>query len=212
MRRETKRKSMVAIINYGLGNLTSIKNMFRRLGIEATITGDPETIRSASKLLLPGVGHFKRGMENLHNSGLKNLLDELVLVDKKPILGICLGAQLMTRHSEEGDVEGLGWVDANTVRFDQSKDAAMKVPHMGWSDITTAGANPLWSNLPADPRFYFVHTYHFLFDEKSEVSATCTYSYDFVCAFQKENIYGTQFHPEKSHKFGMKVLENFNKL
>ncbi|HUC79672.1 MAG TPA: imidazole glycerol phosphate synthase subunit HisH [Flavisolibacter sp.] len=203
---------MLAIINYGLGNLTSIKNMCRRLGIDATITSDPETIRSASKLLLPGVGHFKKGMENLHSSGLKPLLDELVLVQKKPILGICLGAQLMTKHSEEGDVEGLGWVDAKTVRFDQSKDNLMKVPHMGWSEITTTNANPLWSNLPSDPRFYFVHTYHFQFDEPGEISATCNYSYDFVCAFQKGNIYGTQFHPEKSHKFGMKVLENFNQL
>lgn len=203
---------MVAIINYGLGNLTSIKNMCRRLGIEATITAEPEAIRKASKLILPGVGHFKRGMENLHNSGLKGLLDELVLVEKKPILGICLGAQLMTKHSEEGDVEGLGWVDANTVRFDQSKDATMKVPHMGWTDVITMGSNQLWSNLPAEPRFYFVHTYHFVFTDKSEISATCNHSYDFVCAFQKGNIYGTQFHPEKSHKFGMKVLENFNTL
>lgn len=203
---------MLAIINYGLGNLTSIQNMCKRLGIEAVVTADPEAIRKASKLILPGVGHFKKGMENLHGSGLKTVLDDLVLGEKKPILGICLGAQLMTRHSEEGDVDGLGWVDAATVRFDQSKDAKMKVPHMGWSEIATSGANPLWSNLPADPRFYFVHTYHFVFSEKSEVSATCHYSYDFVCAFQKGNIYGTQFHPEKSHKFGMKVLENFNQL
>jgi len=203
---------MLAIINYGLGNLTSIQNMCKRLGIEANVTADPATIRKASKLILPGVGHFKKGMENLHNSGLKNLLDELVLADKKPILGICLGAQLMTKHSEEGDVEGLGWVDASTVRFDQSKDKAMKVPHMGWSEITTTGSNPLWVNLPAEPRFYFVHTYHFLFSEKNEISAVCNHSYDFVCAFQKENIYGTQFHPEKSHKFGMRVLENFNRL
>lgn len=203
---------MLAIINYGLGNLTSIQNMCKRLGIEAAITADPDAIRKASKLLLPGVGHFKKGMENLHNSGLKTVLDDLVLKQNKPILGICLGAQLMTKHSEEGDVDGLGWVDANTVRFDQSKDGTMKVPHMGWSEINTTGANPLWSNLPAEPRFYFVHTYHFLFTDKSEISATCRHSYDFVCAFQKNNIYGTQFHPEKSHKFGMKVLENFNKL
>lgn len=203
---------MIAIINYGLGNLASIQNMCRRLGIEAAITADPEVIRSASKLLLPGVGHFKRGMENLHSSGLKTVLDELVLNEKKPILGICLGAQLMTKHSEEGDVEGLGWVDASTVRFNQANDHKMKVPHMGWSEITTTNSNPLWQNLPESPRFYFVHTYHFLFTEKNEISATCHYSYDFVCAFQKENIYGTQFHPEKSHKFGMKVLENFNKF
>jgi glutamine amidotransferase len=203
---------MIAIINYGLGNLTSIRNMCNRLGIPAEITADPEKIRAASKLILPGVGHFKKGMENLHESGLKPLLDELVLVQKKPVLGICLGAQLMTKHSEEGDVEGLGWVDAVTVRFDQQRINGLKVPHMGWTDIHTSGENPLWVNLPEEPRFYFVHTYHFLFDERSEVSATSTYSYDFACAFHKNNIYGTQFHPEKSHKFGMKVLENFNRL
>jgi|SRR5579875_1190385 len=203
---------MIAIINYGLGNLTSIQNMCRRLGIEATITSETEQIRRADKLLLPGVGHFKKGMENLHASGLKSLLDELVLQQKKPILGICLGAQLMTRHSEEGDVAGLGWVDAVTVRFNQQKINGLKVPHMGWSDITTTGNNPLWHNLPSEPRFYFVHTYHFLFDTPDEVSATASHGYDFACAFQKENILGTQFHPEKSHKFGMKVIENFNKL
>lgn len=203
---------MLAIINYGLGNLSSIQNMCRRLGIDATVTADPATIANASKLLLPGVGHFKRGMENLNNSGLRSLLDDLVLEKKKPVLGICLGAQLMTKHSEEGDVDGLGWVDATTVRFDSSRINGLKIPHMGWSEITVTDQNPLWSNLPAAPRFYFVHTYHFLFQEVSEVSATCSHSYDFACAFQKENIFGTQFHPEKSHKFGMRVLENFNKL
>lgn len=203
---------MIAIINYGLGNLVSIQNMCRRLGIDATITSEPEVIANASKLLLPGVGHFMKGMENLHKSGLKELLDKLVLEQHKPVLGICLGAQLMTKHSEEGDVDGLGWVDASTVRFDSSRINGLKIPHMGWSEISVTDQNPLWSNLPADPRFYFVHTYHFLFQDKSEISATCSHSYDFVCAFQKGNIYGTQFHPEKSHKYGMKVLENFSKL
>ena len=203
---------MIAIINYGLGNLTSILNMCKRLSIEATITNDPETIKNASKLILPGVGHFKRGMENLHQSGLKPLLDELVLEKKKPILGICLGAQLMTKHSEEGDVEGLGWVDAITVRFNESKLNGLKVPHMGWSEINIKNDNPLWQNVPDEPRFYFVHAYHFLFEDKNEISATSTHSYEFTCAFQKRNIFGTQFHPEKSHKFGMRVLENFNRI
>jgi glutamine amidotransferase len=118
----------------------------------------------------------------------------------------------MTKHSEEGNIEGLGWVDADTVRFDVSKISGFKVPHMGWSEISIVGQNPLWVNLPDEPRFYFVHAYHFLFSEKTEISAICSYSYDFACAFKKDNIYGTQFHPEKSHKFGMKILENFNKL
>jgi glutamine amidotransferase len=203
---------MIAIINYGLGNLSSILNMCKRLGIDAIITRDKEELKKADKLILPGVGHFKRGMENLHESGLKPLLDTMVLEEGKPVLGICLGAQLMTRHSEEGDVQGLGWVDADTVRFRQTDMNGLKVPHMGWTDIKTVDGNPLWKNLPEDPRFYFVHTYHFLFSAAGEISATANYSYDFTCAFHNRNIYGTQFHPEKSHKFGMKVLENFNKI
>jgi len=203
---------MIAIINYGLGNLTSIQNMCKRLGIEAVITADPVELRKADRLILPGVGHFKQGMDNLKKSGLQDLLNELVLKEHKPILGICLGAQLMTMHSEEGDVDGLQWVNANTVRFNSEKLNGLKVPHMGWSDIAIRDKNPLWEGLPPEPRFYHVHTYHFAFNDQSAVSATAKYGYDFVSAFHKDNIYGTQFHPEKSHKFGMKVLENFNKV
>lgn len=186
--------------------------MCKRLNIEATITDDKEEIKAASRLLLPGVGHFKRGMANLHETGMVDLLNQLVLQEMKPILGICLGAQLLTKHSEEGDVDGLGWVDAQTVRFDKEKLGKLPIPHMGWSDITTTREAPLWNDLPEEPRFYFVHEFHFDFTEQSQVTATAKYGYDFACAFQKDNIYGTQFHPEKSHKFGMKVLENFSKV
>ena len=203
---------MLAIINYGLGNLSSIKNMCRRIGVEAEITNDPHLIETADKLILPGVGHFRMGMANLHESGLKPLLDRLVLQEKRPILGICLGAQLMTAHSEEGEVAGLGWVDADTIKFAAEKLNGLKVPHMGWREIVIKGDNPLWTNLPADPRFYFVHTYHFAFREPQEIAATAVYGYEFTCAFRKDNIFGTQFHPEKSHKFGMRVLENFSSL
>lgn len=199
---------MIAVINYGLGNLTSIQNMFRRLGIDAVITDDKQKIRDSSKILLPGVGHFKRGMANLNETGMTELLNEEV-AKGKPLLGICLGAQLMTKHSEEGDIEGLGWVDANTVRFNVD---SLPVPHMGWADVIVQGNNPLWIDLPTDPRFYFVHAYHFKFDDTAQVAATANYGYEFACAFQKDNVFGTQFHPEKSHKFGMKVLENFNKI
>ncbi|NII24090.1 imidazole glycerol phosphate synthase subunit HisH [Pseudoflavitalea sp. X16] len=203
---------MVAIVNYGLGNLTSILNMHKRLGLQAIITSEPDEIRKADRLIIPGVGHFKKGMDNLHESGLKQLLDQLVLEERKPVLGICLGAQLLTKHSEEGNVDGLGWVDAVTVRFDQSRLHGLKVPHMGWSDIKLADESPLWINLPVEPRFYHVHTFHFLFEQLGEISATAMYGYEFVCAFRKNNIYGTQFHPEKSHKFGMAVLKNFSKI
>jgi glutamine amidotransferase len=200
---------MLAIINYGLGNLTSIRNMCKRIGAEAEITSDAGTITAADRLILPGVGHFKKGMKNLHESGLKELLDRLVLAEKRPILGICLGAQLMTGHSEEGDVAGLGWVDADTIRFREERLNGLKVPHMGWREISVTNDSPLWIDLPAEPRFYFVHSYHFQFRQPAEISATALYGYEFACAFRKNNIYGTQFHPEKSHKFGMKVLENF---
>jgi glutamine amidotransferase len=203
---------MLAIINYGLGNLTSIRNMCRRIGVEAEITNDPAVIGNAGKLILPGVGHFRKGMENLHESGLKGLLDRLVLEEKRPILGICLGAQLMTGHSEEGDTEGLGWVDADTIRFRDADLKGLKVPHMGWREIAITADTPLWTGLPAEPRFYFVHSYHFRFRQPSEVTATALYGYEFACAFRKDNIFGTQFHPEKSHQFGMKVLENFASL
>jgi imidazole glycerol-phosphate synthase subunit HisH len=203
---------MVVIINYGLGNLSSILNMHKRLGIDAVISFNPTEIERADRLILPGVGHFKKGMENLEMSGLAPLLNELVLQKKKPILGICLGAQLMTRHSEEGDVDGLKWVHANTVRFNTAHLPNLKIPHMGWSDISMRDDNPLWKGLAATPRFYHVHSYHFNFSDPSEISATAFYGYEFPCAFHKENIFGTQFHPEKSHKFGMKVLENFSKI
>lgn len=202
---------MIAIINYGLGNLASIQNMFRRLSINAVITDDKQKIKDASGILLPGVGHFKTGMANLQDSGLVNLLNEEVLEKKKPILGICLGAQLMTRHSEEGDVDGLGWVDAQTIRFDAGLLQKLPIPHMGWSDVEINTDCDLWKELPGDPRFYFVHTYHFKFSDTTQVMATANYGYNFACAFKKGNIFGTQFHPEKSHKFGMKVLENFSK-
>ena len=202
---------MTVIVNYGLGNLTSIKNMCKRIGVEADISGDPARIEEADKLILPGVGHFKKGMENLNSGGTRQLLDRLVLAERRPILGICLGAQLMTGHSEEGDVDGLGWVDAVTVRFEEAAMNGLKIPNMGWREINRCGESPLWADLPAESRFYFVHSYHFRFTQPAEVTATAVYGYEYACAFRKDNIFGTQFHPEKSHKFGMKVLENFFK-
>lgn len=202
---------MIAIINYGLGNLSSILNMHKRLGIDAVISNNFDELQNADKLILPGVGHFDKGMQNLNNSGLTDLLNQLVQKGK-PILGICLGAQLMTRRSEEGSEKGLGWVSADTVRFNFNGNTSLKVPHMGWADLQIARNSPLWQQLPAEPRFYFVHTYHFRFDTNDAMTATALYGYEFACAFQQNNVYGVQFHPEKSHKFGMKVLENFAAL
>jgi len=203
---------MNAIVDYGLGNLTSILNMHKRLGIDAIITSDFNELQQAHKLILPGVGHFDKGMQNLNQSGLTSLLKKLVIEEKKPILGICLGAQLMTARSEEGIEKGLGWIPADTIRFSFNENNSQKVPHMGWTDLVIAKSSPLWQNLPAHPRYYFVHTYHFSFVENSAITGYSFYGYEFPCAFQKENIYGVQFHPEKSHKFGMKLLENFSQL
>lgn len=203
---------MIAIIDYGLGNLTSVLNMHKRLGIEACISADQNVIAKADKLILPGVGHFDKGMQNLHNTGLTTLLNQKVLIDKIPVLGICLGAQLMTRQSEEGIEPGLAWVNANTVRFRFAPSASHKVPHMGWEDVNFVNPSPLWKNAVVPSRFYHVHAYHFKFDTSQLVTGTCTYGYEFASAFQNENIFGVQFHPEKSHKFGMKILENFAAL
>jgi glutamine amidotransferase len=203
---------MVAIIDYGVGNLTSILNMHRKLGIEAVITGEAELIGAADRLLIPGVGHFDTCMQNFSDSGLRPLVEKRALEDKVPVLGICVGAQMMTRGSEEGVEKGLAWVNADTVRFRLNGSSGLKVPHMGWTDLRPKTGSGLWADMPDEPRFYFAHSYHFSFDSTEYVTGTADYGYDFVCAFRKENIYGVQFHPEKSHKYGMKLISNFATL
>jgi glutamine amidotransferase len=203
---------MIAIVNYGVGNLTSILNMHKRLGIEAIITGESKEIEKAGKILLPGVGHFDSCMQNFDRSGLRPLIEKKALEERIPVLGICVGAQMMTRGSEEGGEKGLGWVNAETVKFRIPASALLKVPHMGWADIHCSQPDNLWKDLPDEPRFYFAHSYHFRFDADQYVTARADYGYGFPCAFRKDNIFGVQFHPEKSHKYGMKLLENFAAL
>jgi imidazole glycerol-phosphate synthase subunit HisH len=203
---------MVAIIDYGVGNLTSILNMHRRLGIDAAITGDAAEIGQADKLLIPGVGHFDKCMQNFNGSGLRALVEKRAHEDKIPVLGICVGAQMMTRGSEEGAEKGLAWFDADTVKFKLDAASGLKVPHMGWTDLQFTKPSHLWTDMPEEPRFYFAHSYHFHFDAAEEVTGMADYGYRFVCAFRKENIYGVQFHPEKSHKYGMKLIANFASL
>jgi len=201
---------MIAIIDYGLGNLGSIKNMLRKIGINAEITRDINTIKSATKLILPGVGSFDNGMQNLTDLGLIETLNQKVQIDKVPMLGICLGMQLMTKSSEEGKLPGLGWVDAETLKFKfETGEKKLPVPNMGWEYVKAEKESPLLKDLPAEPRYYFVHSYFVKANNPSDTLLTTKYSHDFVSGFEKENIIGVQFHPEKSHKYGMKMLKNF---
>lgn len=200
---------MTAIINYGIGNLTSILNMHNRLGIDAVITNSVLEIERADKLLIPGVGHFDTCMKSFNAGGLRMVVEKRISEDKIPVLGICVGAQMMTRRSEEGNEKGLGWVNAETVRFRFSENIDLKIPHIGWTDLQIEKPSPLWNDLPEHSRFYFAHSYHFVFDNDSMVTGSSVYGYHFACAFRDNNIFGLQFHPEKSHRFGMKVLKNF---
>lgn len=201
---------MIAVIDYGMGNLGSIVNMLKKIGAEAIITSDAETIGRADKLILPGVGAFDHGMQSLHERGLVPLLEARVLEQRTPLLGICLGMQLLSRRSEEGSLPGLGWVEAETVRFQlNGHEPALKVPHMGWNFVQVRQPHATFEALPDDPRFYFVHSYHVVCADERTVLATTDYGHEFTSALIHDNIVGVQFHPEKSHKFGMKLLKNF---
>ncbi|MCG2462598.1 imidazole glycerol phosphate synthase subunit HisH [Flavobacteriaceae bacterium F89] len=204
---------MVVIVDYKAGNLISIQKMLKKAGVgEALISGNPRDIEKATKLILPGVGHFDYGMIQLQESGLIEVLNKKVLEEKIPILGICLGAQLLTRGSEEGSQKGLGWIDADTVKFDKSKlGQKLKIPHMGWSEVRFNKEVPLFKDMPLESRFYFVHSYHLVCDRLEDVAVTSKHGYKFTAGLIKDNILGMQFHPEKSHKFGMQLLQNFIK-
>jgi len=200
---------MIVIIDYGLGNLGSIRNMLKKIGVESVISSEHEVIEKADKLVLPGVGAFDNGMENLQEQNLIELLNQKVLIDKTPILGICLGMQLMTNESEEGLRKGLGWVNAETLKFRFDEGSKMKVPFMGWNYLKQMKQSKLLTEMFEDQRFYFVHSYYVKAIEPADILGTSFYGSDYVSAFEKDNILGVQFHPEKSHKFGMKLLKNF---
>lgn len=200
---------MIAIVNLGIGNVGSIVNMLRRAGAAAVATDDPIQIAAARKLILPGVGAFDKAVERLEALGLRPVLEEKVMKDRVPILGICLGMQLLTHGSEEGRAAGLGWIPGVTRRFDFGPSTALKIPHMGWNTVRTHRTSRLFNGLEDDPRFYFVHSYHVVCDDPSHVAATCSYGYDFACAVTLGNVAGVQFHPEKSHRFGLQLLKNF---
>lgn len=202
---------LITIVNYNVGNIQSIVNMLKKIGHSAIVTSNIEDIKNAQKLILPGVGSFDYGMEQLENSKLIEVLNNKVLKNKTPILGICLGAQLFLQTSEEGVKRGLDWFDAKAVKFKFS-DNVLKIPHMGWNNIRIKKKNRLLEGLNDDSRFYFVHSYHFEFADTTDILTTTDYGYSFISSFSRDNIYGVQFHPEKSHKFGMALLKNFAEL
>jgi glutamine amidotransferase len=199
----------IAVVDYGVGNVGSILNMLKKLGVLVKFTKDIETIRNASKIILPGVGSFDYGMNNLESSNLIDVLNETTFIRRTPILGICLGAQLMTNSSEEGIKKGLGWFNAEVKKFVFSKNSELKVPHMGWSFVNVIKQNILTNNLYSDSRFYFVHSYYISSFISEDVMFKTYYGFDFVSGLQKDNIYAVQFHPEKSHKYGLKLIQNF---
>lgn len=204
---------MITIIDYNAGNIKSIQNMLKKIGVKSTISSQANEIEQAEKLILPGVGHFDYGMRNLRQSGLIDVLNKKVMVKHTPLLGICLGAQMLGNKSEEGNEKGLSWIDMDVIKFNSRlMGANNKIPHMDWTDVNVKKQSNLFNDMFDHPRFYFVHSYHMSPKNTEDILCTSNYGYDFVSAVEHKNIYGVQFHPEKSHKFGMKLLENFAKI
>jgi imidazole glycerol-phosphate synthase subunit HisH len=202
---------MIHIVDYRMGNLGSIRNMLKYAGVASTITSDPQEVSEAEQLILPGVGAFDHGMEHIESLGLLEALNHAVLVRKAPILGICLGMQLLTESSEEGQRPGLGWIPAQTIRFrfDGPEFESLRVPHMGWNVARPTDQRSVFAEMDPEAAFYFVHSYHAVCDDPANVLAWAHHGYDFCCAVHKDNIFGVQFHPEKSHRFGWTLLRQF---
>lgn len=201
---------MIVIVDIGMGNIGSIQSMFQHLGLKTVVSNEPETIQQGSKLILPGVGSFDNAMKALNSSALVPVLDDMVIKEKTPILGICLGMHLLTLRSEEGKLPGLGWIQAETVRFQGGNE--LRVPHMGWNTVSVKKKSPLFDLNEEEQRFYFVHSYHVRCHDHQDVLTTTNYGIDFTSSMHHENIYGVQYHPEKSHRFGMRLLKRFAEL
>ncbi len=200
---------MIGIIDYGLGNLRSVAGAVERLDETPVISGDPDTLATCNRLILPGVGAFGDGMKNLRERGLIEVLNKLVIGGGRPILGICLGAQLMAKKSEEfGEHEGLGWLDAEVVRLTPA-DPALRVPHVGWNDLDMVKPSPLFEGLGEQPLFYYVHSYCILANDPDIVAGECEYGRRFAAVLNRDNVFAVQFHPEKSQQDGLNVLGNF---
>jgi imidazole glycerol-phosphate synthase subunit HisH len=204
---------MIAITDYGLGNVKAFANVYYRLNIPVIIARESGDFRDATKIILPGVGSFDYAMQRLNDSGMRETLENKVLNEKVPVIGICVGMQMLAKKSEEGLLPGLGWIEGEVKRFVISSNAStMRIPHMGWNTIKPLNTIGLLEGMDAASRFYFLHSYYFKCSDTADVLATTNYDGEFECAVNYKNIYGVQFHPEKSHGWGVKLLENFAKL
>lgn len=204
---------MICVVDYGLGNVQAFLTIYKMLGFEVISAKTAEDLTAADKIILPGVGAFDHAIELLNQSGMRSTLDHLVLHDGVPILGICVGMQLLASASDEGHLPGLGWVPGSVRAFyDNNRSANLPLPHMGWNDVQPELGSPLFAGLGPNPRFYFLHSYYFECGERSHIAAIASYGVNFSCAVSADNVHGVQFHPEKSHHFGAQLLKNFAEL
>ena len=204
---------MITIIDYGLGNIRAFANVYDRLNIPVSVARSSDDLRNATKIILPGVGAFDHAMSKLNGSGMRETLEQRVLGHRVPVLGICVGMQILARSSEEGILPGLGWIDGTVKKLDISfLQSKTRLPHMGWNTIHPHPRDPLLLNLDDDSRFYFLHSYYFHCNNPDDTIATTEYGIEFTSAARHHNIYGVQFHPEKSHNWGIQLLKNFADL
>lgn len=200
---------MIAILDYGIGNVSSIQNMLKKIGAQSVITSSKEAIAQADKIILPGIGHFDYCMHQLRNAEFFEVLETKVMQEKTPLLGVCVGCQMLMDSSEEGSQNGLGWIKGQVIKFKRDLlPSDCKIPHMSWTEIDPNPSCILYNGI-TEPRFYFVHSYHISASDPANVTATAVYGYEFAASVQSGNILGVQFHPEKSHKFGMALYRNF---
>jgi len=205
-----RRQMNLVVVDAGIGNLGAIPNMLKRIGATARITNRADEIAAADRVILPGVGAFDAAMRTLNELGIVDALTQKATVERVPVLGVCLGMQLLFRGSEEGDIPGLGWIDGEVVKFQlDAADRSVRVPHMGWNYVAAENGAALLAGFEQTPRFYFAHSYHVRCDDPDDVAGWTSYGYRFASVVQHGNIGGIQFHPEKSHRFGLKVFENF---
>lgn len=204
---------MIAIIDYGLGNIKAFANIYASLNIPFCIVKNSHELKKAKKIILPGVGSFDYAMRSLEESGMKEVLVDMVQGEHIPVMGICVGMQMMASSSQEGNRQGLGWIEGEVEKFDLSElKETFCIPHMGWNNINPLDGNGLMKGLDSHSEFYFLHSYYFKCEHKGSILATTDYGIEFACAIAHENVYGVQFHPEKSHGCGVRILENFARL